>query len=35
MDILQIISDFVVNSGIAQLFTSLDGLKQLIMIGIS
>ncbi len=35
MDILQIISDFVVNSGFAQLFTSLDGLKQLGMIGIS
>ena len=35
MDILQVISDFAVSSGFAQLFTSIEGLKQLIMIGIS
>ncbi|MBQ7014734.1 MAG: sodium ion-translocating decarboxylase subunit beta [Clostridia bacterium] len=34
MDILQIISDFVVNSGFAQFFVG-EGWKQLIMIGIS
>lgn len=35
MNVLQVFSDFAVNSGLVTLFTTVDGLKQLIMIAIS